>query len=315
MCSLDARLKLRHLRLFVALDTHRNVLRAAESIGMSQPAASKMLSDVEKILGTRLFNRLPRGVEPNEVGAAVVRRSRNILAELDQASEEIMSLRSGESGAVNVGSMSAPGLELIVGAINAVRRKHPNIQIWVDVGTTEYLTRRVAEGVLDFAICWIPPEGDPPGLVFENIGEEKFNFICRAGHPLLKKKEVSLEDLVDVEWVLQSPGSLVRQVTDTLFTSQGLPPPERVINTTPFIAMLIFLRDTNAISVVSTAVANLLGSLGSFRILPYSKPFVSGPLGIVRSRNRQLTPSATIMFDAVIKEISQKLKQHDVIAK
>ena len=305
---LEARLKFRHLRLFVALDEHRNIVRAAESIGLSQPAASKMLADVEKALGARLFERLPRGLEANELGDIFIRRSRLILSELNKAGNEFFALRGGHAGVVNVGTISAPGLELIAGAINVTRKQNPQVEIWVDVGTTEYLLKRVADTTLDFAIGWISPDLDQTVFEVDLIRNEKFNFICRAGHPLLKTPDIHLRDLVGAEWVLQSPGSLVRHAADSLFIANKLPPPERVINTTSFISTLVFLRETDAISVASTAVAALFASLGGFQILPVAEPFGSEPLGIVSRAGVELRPTARAFLDAVKHAVEDRRK-------
>src|SRR4051794_41408294 len=79
---LRARLKLRHLQLFMALDEHRNLHRAAANLNLSQPAASKLLSDFEEALGFPLFERHARGIEPNRYGELMIRHARVILSEL-----------------------------------------------------------------------------------------------------------------------------------------------------------------------------------------------------------------------------------------
>src|SRR6478609_10267895 len=177
---LESRLKFRHLRLLVALDEHRNIVRAAESMKLSQPGASKLLADMEKVLGARLFERQPRGLEPNELGIIFIRRARVILSELKIAGSEFLELKSGHSGAVNVGAFSAPGLELIASALKSVRSKNSQIQLWVDVGNTEYLLKRLSDGALDFAIGWVTAEMDPDIFAIDVISREKFHFICRV---------------------------------------------------------------------------------------------------------------------------------------
>ena len=84
---LRVRLKLRHLQLFLALEEHRNLHRAAASLAISQPAASKLLGDLESQLGVTLFERHSRGVTPNWYGEIVIRHARSILSELHHAGE------------------------------------------------------------------------------------------------------------------------------------------------------------------------------------------------------------------------------------
>src|SRR5262245_16362840 len=87
-----SRLKTRQIVLLAHLDEERSVLRAAEAAGMTQPAASKLLGELEDALGVRLFERHARGVQPTWYGEILVRHARSVLAELSRAQEEIAAL-------------------------------------------------------------------------------------------------------------------------------------------------------------------------------------------------------------------------------
>ena len=104
------RLKLRHLQLFIALEDLRNLHRAAERLGMSQPAASKLLGELEGQLGLALFERHPRGITPNWYGETVIRHARGILSSLHQAGDELNALQAGSAGSVSVGTVMAPAV-------------------------------------------------------------------------------------------------------------------------------------------------------------------------------------------------------------
>jgi DNA-binding transcriptional LysR family regulator len=98
-----ARLKTRQLLLLVALDEEGNIHRAAEVLKMTQPAASKLLKDVEDVLGVPLFDRLPRGMRPTAYGEAMIRHARSALASLNQAHDEVQALKAGRFGQVSGG--------------------------------------------------------------------------------------------------------------------------------------------------------------------------------------------------------------------
>ena len=91
-------LKTRHLVLLVELSRHGSILHAAQAANLTQPAASKLLGELEHVLGVPLFERLPRGVVPTHYGEVLVRRAGAALAEMDAAHQEIMELLSGLSG-------------------------------------------------------------------------------------------------------------------------------------------------------------------------------------------------------------------------
>jgi len=86
---LRSNIKLRHLQLVVALDEFRHLGRTAEFLSVTQPAVSKMLGEVESMLGLTLFDRSSRGSEPTASGHAIVRFARSVLAEYERTRDEI----------------------------------------------------------------------------------------------------------------------------------------------------------------------------------------------------------------------------------
>jgi hypothetical protein len=100
---LKARLKTRQLLLLIALDDYRNIHRAADELHMTQPAASKQIKDLEEMLDVKLFERLPRGMEPTIYGETMIRHARMALTSLALAHDDIVTLKAGLTGQVEVG--------------------------------------------------------------------------------------------------------------------------------------------------------------------------------------------------------------------
>ncbi|HWK44672.1 MAG TPA: LysR family transcriptional regulator [Stellaceae bacterium] len=296
---LRIRLKLRHLQLFLALDDHRNLHRAAASLHISQPAASKLLGEVEEMLDVRLFERLPRGVEPNTYGEILIRHARMILSQLAQAGEEIESLNRGDSGVTSIGTVNAPAVELVAPAVERVHRLQPRLQINVQVDTSDVLAQRVLDGKLDFALARIPVDFDPAAFFYDEISDEKLCFICRAGHPLLAREAVTLSDLDGHSWVLQPRGTLLRRKIDEMFRSRAQPLPERVITTASVMVTMAVVGKTDALSVIPVAVAALYRSPGRYAVLPFAEPFAVEPFGVLRLKDRALSPGALTLLRAI----------------
>jgi DNA-binding transcriptional LysR family regulator len=93
----------RQLLLLVALDEEGNIQRAAQMLNMTQPAASKLLKELEDVLEVQLFERLPRGMQPTWYGESMIRHARMVLTNLNQANDELMSLKAGRFGQVGLG--------------------------------------------------------------------------------------------------------------------------------------------------------------------------------------------------------------------
>lgn len=297
--QVTSRLKLRHLRLIVALDDHRKLNRAATELGLTQPAASKMLSEVEKTVGVPLFERLPRGIEPTRYGEALIRRTRLMLSELGQAGDEIAALRSETGGAAAIGALTTPAAEMLPDAIRTARARLGRLQVSVDVDGSSVLVARLLDARLDFVIARVPDSVDASLLTVEEIGAEIPALVVRAGHPLAGRRVVRAADLADVDWVLPTRGSLIRRGVETLLRRHGLPAPQPVLNSNSLLLAQLTVADTDAVAAVSAPVAAMFRAAAGFRVLPLDEPIPGEPFGLISVRGRPLSPAARILYNTI----------------
>lgn len=129
------------IALLAHLDDKRCVLRAAEAVGMTQPAASKSLRDIENALQVQLFNRHARGIVPTSSGEILVRHARSILSEINLAQEELATLKSGLSGQASVGTITAPAATLPQLTGHPARRAPPRTVCWISKGCLQCQSR------------------------------------------------------------------------------------------------------------------------------------------------------------------------------
>lgn len=299
-----ARLKLRHLQLFAALDEHRNIHRAAEQLGMSQPAASKLLAELEYLLGVSLFERHPRGVEPNWYGEVLIRHSRSIIAELDNAGEELAALREGNSGRVVVGTV-APGIELLAQAIERLQLELPQLRVSIDTDVSQSLVEALAEGKYDLVLARIPDKLQGNRFIYENLAEEQLSFVCRRGHPLCEREGLGLADLAEYPWVLEPPDGLLRQRVSEQFLRSGVALPRQTIETRSVLVSMALIGRTDAITAISSDVARLAFDPRRFHVLRFQDGFSLKPFGIVRQKGRRLSPGAMQLIQAVRRAAEQ----------
>lgn len=301
---LRVRLKLRHLQLLVALDEMRNLHRAAERLGMSQPAASKLLGDLETQLGVTLFERHSRGVTPNWYGESLIRHARNILSELQHAGDELNALESGNAGVVAVGTVMAPAVTLLASAIERVHRDLPGLKVGVDVDVSKRLVPRLMAGEFDFAITRIPEDFPSEAFVFEEIGEEALCFVCREGHPLAGAGQLDLASMTAYPWALQPSGALMRQRFDHLLLQHGVTPPGQIVDTPDILVALALVARSDTLTVTTREVADLLCAPQRFRILPFTESLSVQPYGLVSLRKQRLSPGAATLM-GTLRELIQ----------
>lgn len=294
---LRVRLKMRHLQLFVALDEYRNIHRAASALGMSQPAASKLLGELENMLEVTLFDRQPRGVVPNWYGEILIRHARIVLAELHNAGEELTALNSGHGGTATVGTVD-PAVSRLSCAIEQLHRSRPDLQFAVDVDVSHNLIDGLLEGQFDFVLARIPEEHSADTFLYEEIGEEDLCFVCREGHPLCDHETVTLDDLTAYTWAVQPHDGLLRQRVDALLMQHQARPPRQIVNTRSPLVSITLVDKSDVVTVMSREVARFLGHAQRFQILPFPERISVKPYGLVRLRGRPLSPGATALMQA-----------------
>ncbi|WP_208278436.1 LysR family transcriptional regulator [Massilia oculi] len=296
---LKARLKTRQLLLLIALDDYRNIHRAAEELHMTQPAASKQVKDLEEMLDVRLFERLPRGMEPTIYGETMIRHARMALTSLALAHDDIVALKAGLAGQVEVGVIMAPAMALLPRAIARIKEQAPLLRIGVQLESSNVLLDKLKHGTLDFMIGRILDKEDSTGLIYEELSEEPACAVVRPGHPLLERRGLTLEDIAARPWILPSPGSILRHRFDMMFRRAGLAPPVNVVDTTAILLVTALLQQTDALHVMPQEVAQYYASLNVMRILPIELPCKMDDFGIIRQQDHLLSPGADLLLTAV----------------
>ncbi|CAN7424168.1 LysR family transcriptional regulator [Pararhizobium sp. LjRoot255] len=299
-------LKMSHLQLILAIEDHGQISAAADALSISQPAASRMLGEIEAILKAPLCARVARGVELTQYGRALARRARTIFLELRETAREISELKTGSGGSVSLGSVTGPALNLAVPAVRQVSTAYPGIEINIQIENSNVLVRELLSARHDFVIGRIPDEMDPRQFNLIEIGEEDVCLIVREGHPLLDKGLVSSADLPGYDWVFQPQGTLLRRAVEDSFLSAGTPLPATIINTSSIILTVSIVRHTNAIAPVARDVASLIatngGQAGEIRILPTDFNIKIRPYSLITARGRALPPSAKLLYDLILKQ-------------
>jgi len=296
---LKARLKTRQLLLLIALDDYRNIHRAADELHMTQPAASKQIKDLEEMLDVKLFERLPRGMEPTIYGETMIRHARMALTSLALAHDDIVTLKAGLTGQVEVGVIMTPAMALLPRAIARVKEEAPLLRIGVQLETSNLLLDKLQHGTLDFMIGRIFDTGDTSGLIYEELTEEPACAVVRPGHPLLERKDLKLADIAPLPWIVPPHGSILRYRFDMMFRRAGLEPPANVVDTTAMLMITALLQQTDSLHVMPIEVAQYYASLNVMRILPIEIPCKMDAFGIIRHQDHLLSPGADLLLRAV----------------
>ncbi|WP_244817962.1 LysR substrate-binding domain-containing protein [Caballeronia sp. Lep1P3] len=293
------RLKTRQLMLVVALAEEGNIHRASAVLHMTQPAASKLLRELEETLGVTLFEREPRGMRPTLYGEAIVRHARAVLGTLDQAQEELVALRSGRLGHVALGAITSPGVRLLPAAVAAVKRMHADIRISVEIDTSNVLLERLAQEKLDVVIGRLSVEHDKLRLRYEPLTGEPVRALVRSGHPLLQGAALTLADVQSYAWLVPPAGSVLRHRFELMFQRASLAPPSNVVETAAILFITRLLEQSDMIAVLAEDVALYYARHGIAAMLPLPMDCQMDDFGIVTRADRLFTPATSVMVDAL----------------
>lgn len=293
------RLKPMQLRLLAHLGEEGALGEAAGKIGIAQPAASRMLAEMESALGLSLHERQGRGLRLTHVGAALARRAARIEMELFDAAQEVAEAATGRAGIVRVGAVTGPALSLILPTLTAMQKNLPDFRAEVMVATSINLCDMLRDGRLDFALARVPAgESQLKAIV---MASEPLSLVVRRGHPLLVRPEITAADLLQYDWVMGDDETLLTQTVMSRLAEIGMPVPNRRISTSSFLFTLALLNQTDAIAPLATPVVDSLSGNPSvpFISLPIDLGLTVAPFSLVTRVGSQLTPSAQRLVDRI----------------
>lgn len=296
-----ARLKTRQLLLLGAMEEEGNISRAAEVLGMAQPAASKLLKDLEDMLGVSLFDRTPHGMRATLYGEVMIRHARMVLSNLSQAHDEISALQAGLTGQVRLGTIASAGALMVPRAIASLKQRYPRLQIWLEIETSDHMLPRLVQGELDIMIGRLPeqPDQSKSAVRYEPLADEPLCAVVRVGHPLEHAGGLSLRALAQAAWVLHPPGSVLRHRFDMMFSELGLGVPQNVVNTNDFLAITSLLLESDMLAVLPDEVARQYERYNVLRRLPIDLPCRMDGFGLVTRQAQLLAPAASIVLQAL----------------
>jgi DNA-binding transcriptional LysR family regulator len=291
--------RLRHVELIAELHDCRSILKASKRLSLTQPTVTKALRDVESTLGVNLFERSNRGLEPTAYGEIFARHAKIVLAQLRHAAEELESLRAGYSGKVTVGTLLAASASILPDAIALLKKQRPGVAISVVVGTYDILMPALLGGDLDMVLGRLPEEGRSRALVYEEFYAEPICIVTRRGHPLSRKRRLTLRDLANEAWLLPLPETALRRQIERAFVEAGAPLPRNVIESVSILTNRALLRKSDSVGVMPYHVALDDVELGLLAILPVKLKSIESPVGAILRAPGTLPPAAAALLDCL----------------
>src|SRR5450830_1663219 len=212
-----ARLRFRHLQFLDILGQARNLRLTAEQMHITQPAATKILMDIEEILEARLFDRLSRGMRPNELGLFTLRYAASALAGHRKFVDEFNALKQGGHGHLSIGAITGSAAHVLIASVAEIQRLRPLLVLKVLEQSSDQLVVGLAEQKIDLMIGRFTEESQRSQFHYERLSDESLQVVglapptawrARAGHG--RAVALALDPLPHLHCAAQSVGRYLR---------------------------------------------------------------------------------------------------------
>lgn len=254
---LMAKARLRHLQLLVAVADEGKLQRAAVDVGLSQPAATQALADLEQLLEVPLFERHAKGMRLSAAGRTVIPVVRHALAALQAATESLAALQGGVSGLMRLGVITAVSSAVLGERVLRFCARHPDMRVEIVEAAQPQLVQELLAGSLDLVLCRrVHPQ--PVKLHFESLRPDEAIVIAGPQHPLAGRRGLSLQDLSGFAWMRAARGVWVSQVFDRLFDEAGLRPRLHQVSLASLGPLPEILRDNQTLALAPLSLGQSL---------------------------------------------------------
>ena len=296
--SLFNRLRYKHLHMLVALSSSQNLHRASQSLNMSQPAATRMLREIEDMFACDLFERLPRGMRPTALGKELIRFAESALSGLDRCAEELMMRQQGGYGYLSIGTIMGAAPDLVMDSIAQIKTLNPQMRIRIMGDTSDQVIQLLEQGRIDLAIARRNAATDSEHYTFEPLGNERMLVVVHAGHPLAQREHLPLAELVsDWPWILQPQTSPARIGFDEAWQHLALPQPADIIECSSVYSMQQLIQLTDAIMVLSESALRDYLKMGLVVALPVVLEVQLAPFGMLLRKGDPVSRELGLFID------------------
>ena len=297
--------QLRDIEYFSEIAERGNVGRAAEALGLSQPALSKSLRRLEKSLQAKLVKRLSRGIELTAVGKELHSHVRQLRLSLDDMTRAVTDLSLGRTGHLRIRSAPGYATYLLPVACAELLEEAPNVtfDIAVMVDRNQALAA-VSNGELDLSVTTIRMPVDSE-LAMERLYDEEFAVYTSAEHRLARKKLVTLVDMTMEKWAMSAANADTHRYLAQAFSDAGLPPPRIAITSGSMVVRNLLVANSNLLGFTSKRIAQEALRHYNFVELPVRELAYARSIGVYYRRGAYLPPVAKRFIEALKKTASQ----------
>jgi DNA-binding transcriptional LysR family regulator len=295
-----SRFRLKHLEVFRNVCELHTLRKAAAASNMTQPAATKLIQELEDVFRVVLFQRNRRGMQLTPHGEILRRHVGVVLADIGNISSELDQFTRGGAGTIRLGILPSLSSTLLARCINGFLEDHPRVQFSVHEGTTDELLDLLSDNKLDLTFGRILHKSQSARLRASKVYTEAFDIVCGRRHRLAVQANLRWKELAGEKWVLPATGSPLREIADGIFTIRGNLRPVVAVACSCFHQMRHVIASGELLGILPHSMAERAAADGDLTILRPRQAAQVAPISLIVRRDIELPPIVAAFESAVL---------------
>jgi DNA-binding transcriptional LysR family regulator len=300
------RLRLRDLDTLMAVAQTGSMAKAAVQLSVSQPAVSKAIAEMERTLGYRLLDRTAQGVEPNLYGRALLKCGTAVFDDLRQGLSELDFIADPTAGELRIGAAEPIVAGLLPVIMARLTRRHPRLTFHVTQLHSIPLFDELIERRADLIVARIFPSTLRGEFEAEILFDEPQFVAAGLKNPWTRRRQIALAELVDEPWTLPDPNTFAGKLVGETFRACGLEYPHTRVVCNSIQMHNALLATGNYLAMYPRSMIRFASQRLSTRILPVKLPPHPAPVGIIRLKDRTISPVAQLFIECA-REVAKPL--------
>jgi DNA-binding transcriptional LysR family regulator len=305
---LKRQIKLRDLHVLETAAQAGSLTKAAKALGMSQPAVSYTIAEMEKLLGVPLLDRTPQGVSPTTFGRVLLDRSIVAFNEIRRGITELEALADPEAGELRIGTPQ-PMLSVTRVVIDEMSKLYPRVSFHLSVESTHVLLRELRHRSIELVISRMMLPFVDDDLKIDVLFNDQLAVVAGAGNPLHRRTSIKLAQLISEPWVFPSPEGWLYPLVQNAFASNGLPVPRATVSTLSTYAVSMLVANGRFLTIHPETMLRVANDHPRLKALPISLSSTRTPVAMIGLKGHSLSPVAERFAEATRSVVSKMFAQ------
>jgi DNA-binding transcriptional LysR family regulator len=294
-----SRLRLSHLRLLVAIDELGQLKKVADRLGVTPPAVSKQVRELEDAIELQILTRVGNNLEFTEAGKLLTRHARQVMMQIDRTRIDVEKLCAGANGAIGLGAVPTVAPFLLPALVAHLRDNAPGTSIRIAEGLFDVLGPMLQNSTLDVVLVREAGHSLPDNLAAQTVLSDPLTLVCGADHPLARQKRLQWKHLAGVPWLLPLRGSSTYLHLEHLLSMHGLSLPEGSIHSVSLSVNVSLLQVLPFVALLPLAYVQRYLNSKLVRVLPLSTGGFQSDIRVLWRKDND-GPLVKLLLDAIL---------------